>query len=259
MEVLRSQRRPKESGSGEDQRQALYLNLPNNGQKDKILVRETKSEKVCSRNNETKKQLYVPGTGQQTVLSWLVDMGTLQPRERVYYLDHKSKKALLCGDIVGGQILCDCCYLIVSISEFEAHSKSKICDPLKNIYVGGGRSLLQCLAQTWSMQDEYACNFFNLVCLESDDQNDNICCDGCPSTFHERCLDIQTLPTGDWQCCPCKFCVKQKDSSEGFHQSMNNACRICGQRYHQSCLKSIGANTAHSKQEFLCGNSCKEV
>ncbi|KAL2320965.1 hypothetical protein Fmac_029934 [Flemingia macrophylla] len=250
------------TGSGENQRHGSSLNPSNDTQKDKISVKESKPQKVSQRN-ETMTRLYVPGTGQQTVPSWLVDMGTLQPRERVYYLDHESKKALLYGDIVGGQILCDCCYLIVSISVFEAHSRSKICDALKNIYLEGRRSILQCLEQTWIKQDGYDYNFYNLVRVENDDQSDDISCDGCKSEFHQSCMDVQTLPSGDWhcKCCsPCKFCGEQKDISDGLDRSMNTSCCICRrQRNHQSCIQASGTNTAHSKQEFFCGNRCKEL
>ncbi|TKY62435.1 Increased DNA methylation 1 [Spatholobus suberectus] len=225
---------------------------------------------------------------KRTVLSWMTDMGAILPLERVYYLDHQSKRALLCGDVVGGCIRCDCCLQSVSISEFEAHSLSKlseivearsrsqVSEPLRNICVERGPSLLQCMAQAWNNQPESARKVYHFVRVEGRDQNDDICnlcgeggdlicCDCCTSAFHQNCLGIQILPSGDWHCmyCRCKFCGlyggKEKDSSEGFFQSMISECRICEQKYHQSCLEANRATTVHSKEAFLCGNGCKEL
>lgn len=63
----------------------------------------------------------------------------------------------------------------------------------------GGASLLQCPSQ--NKQQESSSKFFNSISGE-DDRNDYICglcgsagelvcCDGCPSTFHQSCLGIQ--------------------------------------------------------------------
>ncbi|TKY45490.1 Increased DNA methylation 1 [Spatholobus suberectus] len=123
---------------------------------------------------------------KRTVLSWMTDMGAILPLERVYYLDHQSKRALLCGDVVGGCIRCDCCLQSVSISEFEAHSLSKlseivearsrsqVSEPLRNICVERGPSLLQCMAQAWNNQPESARKVYHFVRVEGRDQNDDI-------------------------------------------------------------------------------------
>ncbi|XP_020213807.1 increased DNA methylation 1-like [Cajanus cajan] len=226
---------------------------------------------IRARRREQQKQ------EKTTVLSWMVDRKVIKPRERVFYMDHERKCVLLSGEIDGGEIWCECCSKSVSISEFEAHSKSKICDPLKNICVKGGLSLLQCLTQAWNMQDEYACNFYHFFSGVDGDQRDDICgicgdegeqqicCDGCSSVFHQTCLGLERVQSGVWYCmyCRCKFCglygEKQKDSSGGFVQSLMSACRTCGEKYHKSCLEASGANPDHSKLELLCGNECKVV
>ncbi|TKY62436.1 Increased DNA methylation 1 [Spatholobus suberectus] len=117
-------------------------------------------QKVVQQNKKNKK-LNEPCPGKRTVLSWMVDMGAIQPRERVCYLDHQRNRALLCGVVAGGCIRCDCCFQSVSVSEFEAHSRSLVSEPLKNICVERGPSLLQCMAQAWNNQDESARKFYH--------------------------------------------------------------------------------------------------
>ncbi|RDX64763.1 Increased DNA methylation 1, partial [Mucuna pruriens] len=206
-------------------------------------------------------------TGKRTVLSWMIDMGTIQPRQKVYHTNPKGKRPVMSGEIVGGEILCWCCFQVMSISDFEAHcSSTTLSNPLKNICVEGGPSLLQYLAHTWNKEDELGSKFYHFVRVPGDDKNDYvcnhcreggdlICCDSCPSAFHQRCLDIQTLPSGDWHCmyCRCKFCGLYGKQSDGFGNSMRSAC------HHQSCLKASGANITPSEQSFFCGNGCKVI
>lgn len=156
-------------------------------------------------------------TGKKTVLSWMIETGTIRQREKVHYMDHKNERALLSGEIFGDGILCDCCFQVVSISQFEAHSRRQIIsddtvlenmseesDPLKNMFEERrGRSLLQCMEEAWNRQDKSSVGkFYNEVRVRGSDYNDVtcslcgkrgdlICCDTCPSTFHQSCLDIQ--------------------------------------------------------------------
>ena len=160
------------------------------------------------RNNRTRRKL---NTGKRTVFSWMIGVKTIKSRERVYYRDHRSKTVSLGGEVVGDGILCDCCSQVVSMSEFEVHSwrqekfdsVEKISDPLRNICLGRGRGLclLQCMAESWDKQTEFSSKLYNLVregkeksddlCRVCGEKGNLLCCDGCPSTFHQSCLGIQ--------------------------------------------------------------------
>ncbi|KAJ4843827.1 hypothetical protein Tsubulata_045588 [Turnera subulata] len=145
---------------------------------------------------------YVLYTGKRSVLSWMIDLGTVAVDGYIQYSKRRKASAVRKGRITMDGIQCDCCGQLFSIAGFEAHAGSKSCQPLKNIFLENGPSLLQCLLDTWYKQDEYVRKGFHLVDINGEDPNDDtcgmcgdggdlICCDTCPSTFHQNCLEIE--------------------------------------------------------------------
>ncbi|KAG4402204.1 hypothetical protein AAZX31_02G140000 [Glycine max] len=245
---------------------------------------KTQNKKRCAplaRNAEeidSETEGYVLYCGKRTLLAWMIDSGTVLQNGKVHYMPHKSKSAVLDGEITGNGIHCGCCDKIFTISDFELHAGSKLADPLKNIYVGEGTSLLQCLLDSWNKQDESERKGFHFVDVAGEDPNDDtcgvcgdggdlICCDGCPSTFHQGCLDIKKFPSGDWHCiyCCCKFCgsvsgsSNQRDDNDELIVSKLLTCQLCEEKYHRSCIEANDANTDDSRDVFFCGNRCQEL
>ncbi|RDY09511.1 Increased DNA methylation 1, partial [Mucuna pruriens] len=252
---------------------------PNNRKRQK-----TQNKKRCAllvRNAEeidSEVEGYVPYSGKRTLLAWMIDLGIVPQNAKVHYMPHKSKSAVLDGKITGDGIHCGCCNKIITISDFEVHAGSKQGDPLKNIYVEEGTSLLQCLLDSWNKQDESERKGFHFVDVAGEDPNDDtcgvcgdggnlICCDGCPSTFHQGCLDIKKFPSGDWHCiyCCCKFCgsvggsSNQRDGNDELTVSKLLTCQLCEEKYHRSCIEANDANIDDSRDVFFCGNKCQEL
>ncbi|XP_061338639.1 uncharacterized protein LOC133285438 isoform X2 [Gastrolobium bilobum] len=218
---------------------------------------------------------FVPYMGKRTVLSWLVDSGIVQLSQKVQY--RRRKRVMLEGWITRDGIHCGCCSKILTVSKFELHAGSKLPKPYQNIYLDSGVSLLQCQIDAWDRQKNSEKISFHSVDVDGNDPNDDtcgicgdggdlICCDGCPSTFHQSCLDIQMLPPGEWHCpnCTCKFCgvaSETIDKEDDATVYALHTCDLCEKKYHDCCTKDLGALPTNSNMSgsSFCGKGCKEL
>ncbi|KAF8106440.1 hypothetical protein N665_0139s0034 [Sinapis alba] len=228
------------------------------------------------RSSEDKKNPAINGfnpySGKRTLLSWLVDCGVVQLREKVQYMNHQCTKVMLEGWITRSGIHCACCSKVLTISRFEIHAGSKSGQPFQNIYLESGSSLLHCQIRAWNMQKDAKNLGFHHVDADGDDPHDDacgicgdggdlICCDGCPSTYHQACLGMEVLPLGDWHCpnCTCKFCDAVVHSGGEDENPSLLSCNMCERKYHQSCRSEVEAHNVQSSASSFCGPKCLEL
>nr|XP_043620246.1 uncharacterized protein LOC122592101 [Erigeron canadensis] len=240
------------------------------GRKPRLLARST--SKGLNQDNDDS-ALY---SGKRNLLSWLIDSGVIIPGSKLHYGESRLRSGLLEGTVNVDGIQCNCCNEIMDISRFVSHGGGKDAQGLEKISLPSGSSLIKCLLEAWRKEEESSSIKFNYVSVDGDDPSDDtcnfcgdggdlICCDGCPSTFHQSCLDIQNFPSGDWHCvyCSCKFCglvVRGAAQMDDSHQPNSEmlACLLCEEKFHHTCLQEDAAKVDSSILSF-CGRKCQEI
>ncbi|EOX94730.1 hypothetical protein QUC31_004659 [Theobroma cacao] len=222
---------------------------------------------------------YVLYDGKRTVLAWMIDLGTVPQDGKVEYLIQRRTRTTRegkSGRITRDGIQCNCCSVVFTVAEFETHAGSKLHQPFLNICLETGTPLLQCLLDAWNKLQQSNCKGFHYVDFGGEDPNDDtcgicgdggdlICCDSCPSTFHQSCLDIKAFPSGNWHCvyCACKYCgmvgnALQRDKDEEIDPAVLT-CHLCEEKYHQPCIQTMDALDDESSGASFCGKKCKEL
>ncbi|XP_075516594.1 uncharacterized protein LOC142551310 isoform X2 [Primulina tabacum] len=84
------------------------------------------------------------------------------------------------------------------------------------------------------------------------------------STFHQVCLEIQILPSGDWHCpnCTCKYCGDTRGNVTLHSDNATDEpikCSFCEKKYHRSCREKVCAASLSSNNASICGPNCQEI
>lgn len=138
----------------------------------------------------------------RTVLLWLIDAGIISVNDVIQYRNPKNDSVIKDGSVTRDGIICRCCCKLLTISEFKIHAGFKLNRPCLNLFMGSGKPFTLCQLQAWSAEYKIRKSGTQVVQRDEDDQNDDlcglcgdggelICCDNCPSTFHQACLFTQ--------------------------------------------------------------------
>lgn len=98
---------------------------------------------------------------------------------------------------------------MLTISEFKIHAGFKLSSPCLNLFTKSSKPYTVCQLQACSAEYKIRKNGARLVKGDEDDENDDscglcgdggelICCDYCPSTFHQACL---AMHFASFKCC----------------------------------------------------------
>ncbi|XP_040987978.1 increased DNA methylation 1 isoform X1 [Juglans microcarpa x Juglans regia] len=210
--------------------------------------------------------------GSRTVLSWLIDAGVISLNDVIQYRNSKDDSVIKDGPVTRDGIICKCCCNVLTISEFKIHAGFKLNRPCLNLFIKSGKPYTLCQLQAWSAEYKIRKNGTRLVKGDEDDQNDDscglcgdggelICCDYCPSTFHQACLATQELPEGSWYCpsCTCRICGELVNDKEASGSSDALKCSQCEHKYHEACMKGRFVYEGVVADTWFCSGSCQEV
>lgn len=209
--------------------------------------------------------------GKRTVLDWLISVGAILINETVQYRDSKVDAVVKEGLITKDGILCNCCSEVFSVSKFKTHAgfnQNRLCS---NLFVGSGRPYSLCQLQAWSAEYKIRRSGTRHVSVDEFDKNDDscglcgdggelLCCDNCPSTFHQSCLSAEELPEGNWYCpnCTCEVCGALANDTGTSSSCAALQCSQCDKKYHQVCLTDKGMGKVGGAPWF-CSSECEEV
>uniref|UniRef100_A0A0E0KIZ6 PHD-type domain-containing protein n=1 Tax=Oryza punctata TaxID=4537 RepID=A0A0E0KIZ6_ORYPU len=201
---------------------------------------------------------FVPYEWKRTVLSWLIDLDIIDINAKLKCVDETHSKILLEGVTTRDGINCSCCSKVFPVLEFVAHAGGPVSKPYRSVLVDGlDTDLLHCLVNAWDKQSDSERQAFFPISTETDDPNDDtcgicgdggnlICCDGCPSTFHMSCLELEEYSSQDAQD------IADIDSSLC-------TCSQCEEKYHPGCSPETTNISSVSSQagDLFCQQSCR--
>ncbi|CAD5179385.1 unnamed protein product [Musa acuminata subsp. malaccensis] len=242
------------------------------------------SEKLRSRNGDHKLFQNNAGEGgkisnvkrsigRRTVLCRLIEMGVISVRNTFQYCELKDSTVVKDGRVTKNGILCRCCKKFFSISEFKLHAGDMLQKPCLNLFLRSGKSYVLCQLQAWSLEYKTRKDAIPVMDDEETEQNDDtcghcgdggelICCDNCPSSYHQACLLSKELPEDRWYCpnCICDVCGVVVNIMEAPSAMATLECSQCQHRYHDKCIKEkVTRNEEVASRTWFCGVDCQEV
>ncbi|KAL9236463.1 hypothetical protein vseg_011131 [Gypsophila vaccaria] len=208
---------------------------------------------------------------ERTILSWLISTGAVSVNEVIQYRDSKNDDVVKEGLISMEGILCRCCNEVFPVSEFKTHAGFNQNRPCLNLFMGSGRPYTVSQLQAWSAEYKLRKSSTSSVPVDESDKNDDscgicgdvgelLCCDNCPSTFHQACLVAEEIPEGSWYCsnCRCQVCGQLASDMESSSSCVALTCSQCEKKYHQACMTEKDTDRDGGAPWF-CGVGCEEV
>ncbi|KAL9318272.1 hypothetical protein ACSQ67_014789 [Phaseolus vulgaris] len=152
-----------------------------------VLLKRTADGCTKRRDNDLHRLLFMPN-------------GLPDGAELAYYV--KGQK-LLGGYKQGSGIVCGCCDIEISPSQFEAHAgMAARRQPYRHIYTSNGLTLHD-IALSLANGQNLTTGDSDDMCAVCGDGGDLILCNGCPRAFHTACLGLQCVPDSGWRCLNC--------------------------------------------------------
>lgn len=211
---------------------------------------------------------------RKTVICWLIATGFLTVKDVIQYRDLKNNKVIKDGLVTWEGIVCNCCKTTLSVSDFMNHAGCSHPKSSLGLFLESGKSYTLCQVEAWSA--EYMSRRNNNACgkkVEAIDENDDtcgfcgdggelLCCDNCPSTYHQACLSAKELPEDSWYChnCTCQVCGRPFSEKEVSAFSAVFKCLQCGDAYHDTCIEQEKLPfEGQISDTWFCGKHCKEI
>ncbi|KAL6543303.1 hypothetical protein OROHE_010823 [Orobanche hederae] len=212
--------------------------------------------------------------GSRTVLSWLIHSGVVSLNEVIQYRNLKDDSVIKAGLITRDGILCTCCNKVLSLSDFKGHAGFRSSRPCMNLFMESGKPFTLCQLEAWSAEYKARKVAPQTDQVDELDQNDDscgrcgdvgelICCDNCPSAFHQACLFEQRSflkETGIARSVVAKF-VEMQSMIKKLHNCMGllNALSASINVDHVTCVQQKDMEVVLASDAWFCGDRCHKV
>jgi hypothetical protein len=141
---------------------------------------------------------------RKTVICWLIATGFLTVKDVIQYRDPKSNKVAKDGLVTWEGIVCNCCKKTLSVSDFMAHAGCSNPKSSLGLFLESGKSYTLCQVEAWSaefMSRRSNASGRKVVAIDENDDTcgfcgdggELLCCDNCPSTYHQACLSAKVF------------------------------------------------------------------
>ncbi|PKA56842.1 putative zinc finger protein [Apostasia shenzhenica] len=211
-------------------------------------------------------------TSSRTVLSWLVKMDVISVNDTIQCHNPRNNKVAKEGRVINGGILCNCCQKIFCVTKFRQHAGFRVQNPSLNLFLESGKPYILCQLQAWSAEYKLRKDAEKTMEVQDTDENDDtcrhcgdggelICCDGCPSSYHQACLYLKEISEGCWYCpnCTCSICQCGLNLPQESGSFVTMECSQCEQQYHEDCMKERIKCDAVGSNIWFCGQNCLEI
>ncbi|XP_047342703.1 increased DNA methylation 1-like [Impatiens glandulifera] len=207
---------------------------------------------------------------ERTILSWMIGSRVISINDGVHYRNVIDGSVVKKGLVIQEGILCECCCKVFSLSKFKLHASLRLDCPELKLFMNSGKLFSLCQLDAWLAEYKASKAGHQTIQVEDIDENDDscglcgdggelICCDNCPSTFHQACLAAQEFPEGNWYCSRCICWTCGDLVNESLESSGALKCSLCEHKYHKTCFKGDNADVDMNSNVWFCGNSCQEV
>ncbi|CAH2053669.1 unnamed protein product [Thlaspi arvense] len=208
--------------------------------------------------------------GPRTVLSWLIATKVISRDDVIQLRDPDDDTVVKTGLATKDGVVCTCCNMTMSLSEFKNHAGFNQNCPCLNLFMGSGKPFASCQLEAWYAEYKARRNGSKTEEACDDDPNDDscglcgdggelICCDYCPSTFHQACLSMKVLPEGSWYCSSCTCWICRELVTVNAEHSQDFKCSHCAHKYHGVCLQEITKRREPFPGTYFCSKNCEKV
>ena len=156
---------------------------------------------------------------RKTVICWLLATGFLTVKDVIQYRDPKSHEVIKDGLVTWEGVVCNCCKKTLSVSGFMAHAGCSHPQSSLGLFLESGKSYTLCQVEAWSAEfmsrrsnawgrKVEAIDESDDTCGFCGDGGELLCCDNCPSTYHQACLSAKVSIIQFFMVPLCVHCLK---------------------------------------------------